>query len=120
MELKIRAGGTDFINNIYSNIKKEFDQQASGMTITQKELVAAFLTSAYIEISTKVEKIRDIVDFWLQICNDISVEDQWDYVSVILSTGKIKDMDALHIQGHEGLRDVKDKIKSHIQKIAGK
>ncbi|UCE74635.1 MAG: hypothetical protein JSV56_02750 [Methanomassiliicoccales archaeon] len=120
MELKIRAGGTDFINNIYSNIKKEFDQQASDMTITKKELAAAFLTSAYIEISTKVEKIRDIVDFWLQICNDISIEDQWDYVSVILSTGKIKDMDALHIQGHEGLKDVKDKIKSHIQKIAGK
>jgi hypothetical protein len=119
MELKIRAGGLDFINNIFLNIRKELDQHASGITITQKEIAAAFITSAYIEISKKVEKIRDIVTTWLRICNQISLEDQWDYIAMILSTGKIKDMDAMHFIDNENMKDMNEKIRSQIKDIVG-
>jgi hypothetical protein len=119
LELKIRAGGLDFINTIYMNIKKELAPQFSGTEITQKELSAAFLTSAYIEISKKVEKIRDIVEAWENVKSDLAIMDQWDYIASILSTGKIKDMDALHIEGHEGIKNINKKIRKQIKDLVG-
>jgi len=119
MELKIRAGGLDFINTIYLNIKKELASKLSGSDITQKELVAAFLTAAYIEISKKVEKIRDIVDAWENVRSDLVVKTQWDYIAAILATGKIKDMDAMHIEGHEGIKKINKKIRTQIKSIVG-
>jgi type I restriction-modification system DNA methylase subunit len=117
MELKIKAGGIEFINDIFLNIKKELGPQTIKMTITQKEIAAAFLTSAYIEISKKVEKIRDIIETWQQMCKNVSVDEQWDYVTMILSMGKIRDMDAAHIQGHEGLINITGNIRTQITKV---
>jgi hypothetical protein len=117
MELKIKAGGLDFINDIFLNIKKELAQHISGMTITQKEVAAAFITSAYIEISKKVEKIRDIATTWLSICDQISLKDQWDYITIILSTGKIKDMDAMHFMDNEAMKGMNEKIRSQIRSV---
>lgn len=118
MELKVRAGGLEFINDIFMNMKKELEQKASDMAITKKEIAAAFIASAYVEISKKVEKIRDIVDSWLSICSQISVEDQWDYITIILSTGKIRDMDAMHIMDAESLKNTHDKIRTQIKNVA--
>jgi hypothetical protein len=119
MELKIRAGGLDFINTIYMNLKKELASQLAGTEITQKELVAAFLTAAYIEISKKVEKIRDIVDAWENVRSGLVIKTQWDYIAAILSTGKIKDMDAMHIEGHEGIKKINKKIRAQIKSVVG-
>jgi hypothetical protein len=119
VELKIRAGGFSFINDIYLTIKKEISKFTLGMTITKKELGAAFVTSAYIEISRKVEKIRDIVDYWMKFNEKLNVENQWDFITVILSTGKIKDMDAQHIQIHEGLGSLNGRIREQIKGIVG-
>jgi hypothetical protein len=119
MELKIRAGGLDFINNIFMNIKKELVGRTPDLIPTQKELSAALLTSAYIEVSKKVEKIRDIVDTWQEVCKEISVKDEWDFISVVLSTGKIRDMDALHIEGHEGLKMIRKKMRAQIKDVVG-
>jgi hypothetical protein len=119
MELKNRAGGLDFINNIFMNIKKELNQQIKDKEINQKDIAAAFITSAYIEASKKVEKIRDIVDSWEKIRNNLIVRDQWDYITVILSTGKIKDMDAMHIMDKDDLMNNTEKIRTHIENIVG-
>ncbi|UCG70254.1 MAG: hypothetical protein JSV09_04355 [Thermoplasmata archaeon] len=119
MELKNRAGGLDFINNIFLNIKKELVKQIKGREINQKDIAAAFITSAYIEVSKKVEKIHDIVASWQKICDNLIVRDQWDYITVILSTGKIKDMDALHIMDKDDLTDNSEKIRTHIENIIG-
>jgi hypothetical protein len=119
VELKIRAGGFSFINDVYLTIKGEISKFTLGMTINKKELGAAFTTSAYIEISRKVEKIRDIVNYWMKFNEKISVENQWDFIAVILSTGKIKDMDAQHIQIHEGLGNLNEKIRDQIRCIVG-
>jgi hypothetical protein len=119
MEPKIKAGGLDFINSIFLNIRKELDQHASGYTITQRELAAALITSSYVEISPKVEKIRDMVSTWLRIRDQISLDDQWDYIAMILSTGKIKDMDAMHIMDNEEMKDMNDKIRSQLKDVVG-
>ncbi len=119
MELKARVEGFPFINGIFESIRRELDQHASDMTITKKELAAAFLTSAYIEVSPKVEKIRDMVDTWLKICDQISIAGQWDYITMILSTGKIRDMDAAHVLGQENLRNITEKMRSEIDNVIG-
>lgn len=119
MELKIKAGGLDFINTIFMNLKKELSSQLAGSKITQEEISAAFLTSAYIEISKKVEKIRDIVEAWEHIRSGLKIKDQWDYIASILSTGKIKDMDAMHIEGHEGIKKINKKIRFQIKEVVG-
>jgi hypothetical protein len=119
LELKIKAGGIEFINTIFMNLKKELAPQIAGKKISQKEISAAFLTSAYIEISKKVEKIRDIVEAWDNIRKNLKIKDDWDYIASILSSGKIKDMDAMHIEGHEGIKNIKKKIRTQIKEVVG-
>ena len=119
MELRAKVEGFPYINDIYLSIINELSQHVSDKTINRKEIAAALITSAYIEVSPKVERIRDMVDTWLSICDKIFVEDQWDYITMILSTGKIKDMDAQHISDIENLTFTQDKLREHIEKIVG-
>lgn len=119
MELRTRVEGFPYINDIYLSIINELSQHVPDKPISKKEIAAALITSAYIEVSPKVEKIRDIVATWTSICDTIFVEDQWDYITMILSTGKIKDMDAQHISDIENLTFTQDKLREHIEKIVG-
>lgn len=119
MELKIKVESFPTINDIFTGIRKELEERAGSMSVTQKELAAAFITAAYIEVSPKVEKIRDMVDFWLKISSQISCENQWDYITMILSSGKIKDMDAFHISDPENLKNTYGKIREHLKVIVG-
>jgi hypothetical protein len=89
------------------------------MPLSRRELTAAFITAAYIEISNKVEKIRDIVDTWLSICQRITVENKVDYISMILSTGRIKDMDAQHYMDQDSLMELIEKIKTQVAQAMG-
>lgn len=119
MELRAKVEGFPYINDIYLNVINELSQQAADRTVTKKDIAGAFITAAYIEVSPKVEKIRDMVETWLSICGEIFVEDQWDYITMILSTGKIKDMDAQHISDIENLTFTQDKLRGQIEKIVG-
>jgi len=119
MELRAKVEGFPYINDIYLSVINELSQHAPGREVKKKEIAAALITSAYIEVSPKVEKIRDMVDTWISICDKIFVEDQWDYITMILSTGKIKDMDAQHISDIENLTFTQDKLREHIEKIVG-
>jgi hypothetical protein len=87
--------------------------------IGQKELAAAFVTSAYIEISPKVEKIRDIVDMWVQVGQQLPITNQWDYIASILATGRIRDMNAQHIHAREDLGNIYGRIREQLTKLIG-
>lgn len=117
MELKTKVESYEVISDIFLSLRSELENRATNLSIGQKELAGAFITSAYMEITPKVERIGDIIGTWLKICNQISVKDQWDYITMILSTGKIKDLDAQNISIHESLKDINDKIKSQIKEI---
>jgi hypothetical protein len=119
MELKTRVEGYSMIKEIFEGIRRELETQASGMEITQKELTAALITSANVEISRKVEKISDIVSTWLKICSRIKVEDQWDYISYLLSTGRVKDMDAEIVYSPDNLENLKNEMKVELDKVSG-
>ncbi|UCE38662.1 MAG: hypothetical protein JSW00_05380 [Thermoplasmata archaeon] len=119
MELGISAEGYQNLQDGFGKIREELKGRASGMTVTQKELTAAIITSANVASSTKVEKIGDIVDTWLSVCDLISVEDHWDYISYLLSTGRIRDMDSKVLLGPDSLQNMKDEMKGELAKVVG-
>jgi hypothetical protein len=120
MELKITFDGYDNLKDAFGKIKKELKERASNLTVTQKEIAAAIITSANVESSRKVEKVGDIVDTWLSVCDLISVEDQWDFISYLLSTGKIRDMDSKNFLGPESLNNIKAEMRGELEKVVGK
>ena len=119
MELKINVKGFQVISDVFVSIRSELGHRASQIEIGQKELAAAFITSAYIEISPKVEKIRDIVEMWAQIAEQLPITDQWDYIASILTTGRIRDMNAQHILAREDLGNIYTKIREQIKSVVG-
>ncbi len=119
MELKAGADGYQNLNDTFEKIRRELEERASGVTVTQKELTAALITSANVESSKKVEKIGDIVDTWLTVCDRISVEDHMDYISYLLSTGRIRDMDSKILLGPDSLKDMKNEMRGELNKVAG-
>jgi hypothetical protein len=119
MEIKLTVEGYSAISENFESMRRVLDEKASGTPVTRKELMAAIITSANVESSKKVEKIGDIVDSWLSICDLISVEDQLDYISYLLSTGKIRDMDAKILLGPDSLKDMKEQMKGEIEKVVG-
>jgi hypothetical protein len=119
MEVKLSAEGYSAINENFESIRRVLEEKASGMAVTRKELTAAIITSANVESSKKVEKIGDIVDSWLSICDLISVKDEMDFISYLLSTGRIRDMDAKILLGPDSLEDMKGQMKVEIEKVAG-
>lgn len=114
MELKINVKGYQVISDIFVSIRSELGQHASAMQIGQKEISAAFVTAAYIEVSPKVEKIRDIVDTWFQIAEKLNVQTQWDYIASILATGRIRDLNAQQMLAHEDLSNIYQKIREQV------
>jgi len=119
MEVKLTMEGYSAIKENFESIKRVLEKEASGKDITKKEITAAIITSANVESSKKVEKIGDIVDSWLSICGLINVEDQMDYISYILSTGRIRDMDAKVLLGPDSLEDMKNQMKEELEKVSG-
>jgi len=119
MEVKLTVEGYSAIKENFESIKRVLEKEASAKEITQKEITAAIITSANVESSKKVEKIGDIVDSWLSICDLITVEDQMDYISYILSTGRIRDMDAKVLLGPDSLEDMKNQMKEELGKVSG-
>lgn len=119
MEVKLGVEGYKSIKENFESIRNALEKEAPGREITQREITAAIITSANVESSKKVEKIGDIVDSWLSICDLITVEDQMDYISYILSTGRIRDMDAKALLGPDSLKDMKDQMKGELAKVAG-
>jgi hypothetical protein len=119
MELKINVKGYQVINDIFISIRSELGQHASASQIGQKELSAAFVTAAYIEVSPKVEKIRDIVDTWTQIGEKLNVQSHWDYIASILTTGRIRDMNAQNMLVQEDLTNIYQKIRDQVKELVG-
>jgi hypothetical protein len=119
--MELKGGEVDYQNltDSFEKIRRELEERASGVAVTQKELTAALITSANVESSKKVEKIGDIVDTWLTVCGRISVDDSMDYISYLLSTGRIRDMDSKILLGPDSLKDMKEEMKGELAKVAG-
>ncbi len=94
LEHKGRTTEVSDILDIYRYICTELTNVAEGTNIGYNEMAAAFITAAYVEISPKVERIKDIVNSWDMMRWEVDVGNKVRYVSAILAGGKIRDMSA--------------------------
>jgi hypothetical protein len=93
MDLRADVKSPELLTEIVTNIRTELENQ--GFTIMDfKELSILLLAASIVELSPKVEKYRDIVKSWSELKGRIKVSDIKDIVSLILFSGKIRDMDA--------------------------
>jgi len=62
----------------------------------RRDVCAALLTMASITSSYKVESTIDIIQLWDDLRTNIPINDDMDYISVLLSLGRISDLQADH------------------------
>jgi hypothetical protein len=92
MDLRADVKSPDTLSEIVTNIRNEFGEH-NIEHVDFKELSILLLSAAFIELSPKVEKYRDIVKSWQDLKRIVSVKEIKDIVSLILFSGKIRDMD---------------------------
>lgn len=78
-------------------------------------LAACALTSAYIEISPKVEKYKDILNTWDSLLKYTIDSSQTQIISAILFAGKIRDLDSMHLFQLGALDEQIAAIDKHIK-----
>jgi len=109
MDIRVDIKSPVMINDIVSSITDEIEK--SGVSqFEDREVFASFLSSAYIEISPKVEKYRDMVNGWTQVLEEYHPENEKDNVAAIMYSGRIKDSDSIVIMRSQSMMDEIHKI----------
>ncbi len=116
-EYKYSINNFDQIVDVYIKLREYLEPIIGDNPISQNDLAAAFFTSAYLEITPKVEKIHDMISTWQELRKNLNVKDNFDYVSVILAHGKIRDLDAQFFLTDTSIMDIKDNIRNYIETI---
>lgn len=116
LELKQEVPDAFEAGLIYNQIYKEFKDSSAPPVITQQEYASAIITAAYVEITPKLEKIRDIINTWDWTQKNVEVQGEVDLICAILAAGRIKDLDAKHMMIRESIRDIIQRIKDKIEK----
>ena len=116
LELKVEIDDAKGVRNIYKMLHNELEEVVDDPdSITVKEYAAAIVTSAYVEITPKLEKIRDIVITWQWAEENLDINDRIDFIAAILAAGRIKDLDAKHMLLQESLTDIIARIREKIE-----
>ena len=117
-ELKRPVTDIDEIKQIYNAIKEETLSviKKKQMRIRNKDIVTAYMASALIAVSPKVERIKDVVNTWLAVREGLDVIEDEDVIAVILGTGRIRDLDAMHMIKPDTLSELTGKIKARLIK----
>jgi hypothetical protein len=120
-ELKLPISTPEQVREIMGQIGKEIGiaYGKKPFKIGNKEIVSAYLTSAFISATPKMERIRDIVETWQYLMKETKVQDEDDMISIILATGRVKDLDSMHMVNATSVKDLIKKIKGQIIKIRG-
>ena len=92
MDLRVDTKSPEILTDIVINIRTEMESQNISV-VDYKELSILLLAAAIVELSPKVETYRDIVKSWFDLRPILKIDDIYDVVSVILFSGKIRDMD---------------------------
>ena len=114
-EFKYSISNINLLLEVFDKLKEEVSKILAGRDVEQKDVAAALLTSAYLEITPKVEKIHDIVVTWEGMLGKVTIKDHIDYVSAILAYGRIQDLTAQFMITDGDLLEIKDNIKEVIK-----
>ena len=90
-------------------------KEALGTGFGDNFLSTCTLTSAYIEISPKLEKYKDILTTWQSLKRFTESAKRSEIIAIILFAGKIRDIDSMHLLQMGTLDDQIKGIKEHIE-----
>lgn len=115
-ELKRPVTDVAEVRDIYNVLRSEVQAELRkrDIKLRNRDVVTAFLASALIGASPKVERIRDSVNTWLTVREALNVFEDEDIISVILAAGRVKDLDALHMVSPDSLESLVKKIKDRV------
>lgn len=117
VDTRCRTEGYIVISDMFNSMTAEVTKRSSEIDMGLKAIASAFIASAAIEVTPKVEKIRDMVEAWLTLSQQLTITNQNEYIGAILTAGRIKDMNAQHFMIPESISDVHSKIVEYIDKL---
>jgi len=113
-EYRYNINNIDQILDILSKLREYLSEIIGSKKVEQRDLAAAFITAAYLEITPKVERIQDMVTFWHELREKIKIKDHTDYVSAILASGRIRDLNAQFFLTDNTIFEIRDAIRNYI------
>jgi len=104
MDVKKHPVEPDIIKEMYDGMRTEVEKglDASFKTVLEQGfgdniMATCILTAAYIEISPKVEKYKDIMQTWQSLLEHTTSPEPSETIAIVLFSGKIRDIDSMHL-----------------------
>ncbi|MFW9878539.1 MAG: hypothetical protein ACFFG0_36115 [Candidatus Thorarchaeota archaeon] len=92
MESQYEIDDLHQVIEVFDQLKEELSVFFEDHEVEQIHIASAFFANAYTEISPRVERIQDIIVLWLEAQEDLEVKDKIDYITSILTYGRIRDL----------------------------
>jgi hypothetical protein len=117
VDTSCQTEGYVIISDMFENVSREVSKQSSNVEMGQRALASAYIAAAAVEITPKVEKIRDMVNAWLSLNDKFKINSENDYVAAVLTSGRIKDLNATQFMIPESITDIHSKIVEYINEL---
>lgn len=114
LEEKYKINDMDQILDLFNIIKNALSNLVGGRQLSQKDVAAAFLTNANVEISPNVEKIQNIIDMWSKFGKKLLIKDDIDYTVTLLTYGRIRDINVQFFVSDSVISEIKSSIRTQI------
>ncbi len=115
LELRIEVAHPNEAKMIYDQMMSEIEASGEVPDNAYMSISAALLTAAFIEITPKMERIKDIIGTYNWVQSEIEIESQFDLMSSILASARIKDLDARHMLLRQSISDIIKRIKQSLK-----
>jgi hypothetical protein len=103
------------IVEVHEKLKEHIQLEINDRTIELSDYGAALLTAAYLEITPKIERVADMVNTWAEFQRSLVIDDNIDYISSILASGRVRDLDAQFFLTGTNVFDIKNSIRNLIE-----
>lgn len=115
LESKTDTNTIEHIYDAFDRIRKTLTGLLGKEEVEQKDIAAAFLTGAHVTNTPKMESINDFIQIWDGLRNKLAFDDHIDYISTILTSGQIVDIDGNIFFSDKNISNIKTSIKECIQ-----
>jgi hypothetical protein len=114
-EYKYSMRNIEQIVEVHEKLKEHIQLEINDRTIELSDYGAALLTAAYLEITPKIERVADMVNTWAEFQRSLVIDDNIDYISSILASGRVRDLDAQFFLTGTNVFDIKNSIRNLIE-----
>lgn len=117
VDTSCQTEGYVIISDMFENVTSEVSKHSGDIDMGQRALASAYMTAAAVEITPKVEKIRDMVNAWITLYQQLKVSNDNEFIAAILTSGRIKDLNATQFMVPESITDIHSKIVEYITEL---